>query len=203
MAFGSPVSCLEGVDEELGQAHGVVVGDFADDDGLLGSHVLERVVGHDGALEGIEEADAEVEVVVLGDQGVGAGKADGRDLRVLEDGTGGHGEAGTPGAEHHVDLVAVDQALAGVGGFDLVGLVVGDDQLDLVFLAADGDRRVQALGQPDAVQLLGPAGGVGAGERLEYSELDYICVLLGGSGASAADKGQGDEGRERRSRIAS
>jgi hypothetical protein len=54
-------------------------------------------------------------------------------------------ESPEPQEPRTLHLVAVHQALSGVGRLDLVGFIIRDDQLDLVFLAPDGDGGIQTL----------------------------------------------------------
>ena len=164
---------FKGDDEVLGQADGVVVAEHGQDVGLLGAELFHGERGHDGALERIEEADAEVVVVAGGDGCVGAGAADGRDLGVCEVGAGGDGDAGAVGAEDDGDLIG-DQLLGRGDGLVGRGLVILDVELDLVFFAANGHGRLDGVGVLDAQDLLLAAGAVVAGLRLKYADLDDL-----------------------------
>ena len=86
----------EGFLEELGEAEAVGVGDAGEDGDLLRLQVLLGELRHDGALEGVNETDAEDVVAGLGDLRVGGRGGDHRDLRLLGDGGGLEGAPVTP-----------------------------------------------------------------------------------------------------------
>ena len=161
----------------MAQAHVVVVAQLGEAVGSLGAQLAVSVVGQHRALEGIQEADAEVVGVALGDRGVGAGHADGRDARVLKDGAARDGNAGAVGAEHHAHVLA-HQLLRGGGGLVGGGLVVGVDQFDIVGRAADVHRGLHVVGVLHAQHLLLAAGAAIAGSGFEYADL-HRGVLLG------------------------
>ena len=127
----------EGLLKEGDQALVVLVARLAQAVGGLGLELIHGEVGQNSALEGIQEADAEVVVVAGGDVGVGAGHADGGDAGVAEGGAGGDGHAGAVGAQHQGHALT-DQLGGGGGGLVGGGAVVSIDQLDLV-----GPRRPQ------------------------------------------------------------
>ena len=58
--------------------------------------------------------------------------------------------------------------------FCFIGLVVGLDQLDLIFLTADVDSREHLVGIADSIDLLQTAAAVFTGLRLKYANLDHI-----------------------------
>ena len=96
------------------------------------------VVCHNGALEGIKEANAEIEIIVRGDLRIGAGAADGNYLVIRKGGAGGDRNARAVGAEDCCDLLA-DKGLRSGNGGSLIGLVVDLDKLYLILCAVDGD----------------------------------------------------------------
>ena len=80
--------------------------------------------------------DAEDVLLALGDQRVGAAGADLGDAGLFGDFAAGHGQGGAVGADDGLDFFLFDLAFDGVGRFDLIGLVVHDEQFD--FFAQDG-----------------------------------------------------------------
>ena len=74
---------VERLYEESAQSGRIVVTQLGNDSGSLGS-VLNSLVGHDSALEGIKEADAEIVIVSIRDLGVGAGSTHRRNLSILK-----------------------------------------------------------------------------------------------------------------------
>ena len=180
----------EGLLEEVDQALVILIARLAQQIGGLGLELLHGEVGQDGALEGVQEADAEIVVIAGGDHGVGAGDADGRQPRVAEGGAGGDGHAGAVGAQHQRNALAHQ---LGGGGQGLVsgGAVVGVDQLDLILLAAHSDGGGLRVGVLHAQHLLLAAGGGVAGGGLEHADLEDIVPgdSRGGDGGTAAGGG--------------
>ena len=175
------------------QALVVLVAGLAQAVGHLRVKLVRGEVGQDGALEGVQEADAVVIIVARGDVGVGAGDADGGQAGVVKDGAAGNGHARTVGAQHQGDALA-HQLGSGRGG--LVGgrAVVCVDQLDLVGLAADLDGGGLGVGVLHPQHLLLAAGGRVAGGRLKDANLDDL-VPRGGRAASRRSGRAGRGGR--------
>ena len=73
-------------------------------------------------------------------------------------------------------IVTLGKALYGVGGFDLVGLVVDDDQFDGA--AEDGGRDL--VRKLDAFKFKLPGEGVLSGQRHVDADLDGIFRFGGG-----------------------
>ena len=121
---------FKGFYKVLGKADSVVVAEHRQNVSLLGAELFHGERGHDGALERIEEADAEIIIVAGGDGRVRAGAADGRDLGVCEVGAGGNGNAGAVGAEHDGNFVG-NQLLRRRDGLVGRGLVVLNVKFDL------------------------------------------------------------------------
>ena len=155
----------------MGQALVVIVAKLGQAVGRGRAQFIVGVVGQHRALEGIEEADAEIVGVALGDGGVGAGHADGRDARVLKDGRAGDGDAGAVGAEHHAHALA-HQLLRGRGGLVGRGLVVGVDQFYIIGGAADVHGGLHVVGVLHAQHLLLAAGAAIAGGGFKHADLD-------------------------------
>ena len=83
-------------------------------------------------------------------------------------------------AEH---LFMFGEALHGVGGFDLVGLVVDDDQFD----GAVEDGRFELVGELDAFEFKLPAESVLAGQGQIDADFDGIGGLCRKGEAHAHD----------------
>ncbi len=191
----------EGLYEEAAEAGAIVVAQLGDNGGLLGAF-LPGIVGHYGALEGIEEAYAIVVIVAQGNLRVGAGKADRGDLVLGKDFAGRDGHAAAVGAQHH-GYARGHQALGRGNGLGLIGLVIRFDQLDLVFHAADVDGGPDFVGIADGKNFLIAAAAVLAGEGLKNADLDdLVTALPAGSGGRAAAakscKGQNHYEKERK-----
>ena len=132
-------------------------------------------------------------LVAFGDLRVGAGDADGGDTGLLEYGGGSDGHGRAVGAQHHG--YALIHQLRGSGGRLIVGgLVIHLDQLDLVGLAADLHGGLDAVGVFHAQCLLLAAGAVGAGSRLEHTDLDDIGAVVAAA-IAAAGKAQAHQCR--------
>ena len=195
----------EGLLKEGDQALVVFVALLTQQIGLLGAELLGGEVGQHGALEGIQEADAEVVVVAGGDVGIGAGDAHGGDAGVTEDGTGGDGDAGAVGAQNDAYTLA-DQLGGGGGGLISGGAVVGIDQLDLVGLTAQLHSGGLRVGELHPQHFLLAAGGGVAGGGLKYADLNNLVAVRGagagrsgaGSGSRAGTGAAGQSGQEQR-----
>ena len=128
-------------------------------------------------MERINVAYAEVVVVAQRHLRVGAGGADGGNLRGSEQVTGSDGAAGAVGADHHGHALR-DQGLRGGGRLAGVGGVVRVDELHGILLAVDGDGGLQGVGILDAEDLLLAAAAVLAGSGLEHADLDDLVAGL-------------------------
>jgi hypothetical protein len=86
--------------------------------------------------------------------------------------------------------------LRGVRRLDLVGLVVDQHELDLQLLVAHLHRGEHGVGELDALDLHGAAGGVGAGHGLEHAELHDRglggLLLAAGEGCESNHRGDSD-----------
>ena len=91
-------------------------------EGALLRRVAGRIGRRAGALEGVDEAGAEVELLAQRHQRVGAGRPDDGDSRLLGHLAAGHGQRGTVGPDDRVDLVVLDQPRDRVRRLDFVGL---------------------------------------------------------------------------------
>ena len=157
----------------MAQAHVVVVAQLGQAVGGLGAQLAESVVGKDGALEGIEEADAEVVGIARRHLRVGAGHADGGDAGIREVLRARDGHAGAVGAQHHAHALA-DQLLR--SGRRLVGgrAVVGIDELNGIGFPADFNGGLHAVGVLHAQHLLLAARAAVAGGGLEHADLNDV-----------------------------
>ena len=188
---------LERLGKVSDQALVVLVAGLAQAVGDFGVELILGEVGQNGALEGIQEADAVVVVVAGGDVGVGAGDADGSQAGVVKDGAACNGHARTIGAQHQGDALA-HQLGSGRGG--LVGgrAVVRVDQLDLVGLAADLDGGGLGVGVLHAQHFLLAARSRVAGGGLKDADLDHLVPRSGAGGAACRSRGAaGGSGRRR------
>ena len=121
---------VKGIGKVLNQALIVLVAQLAQAIGLLGGELLLREVGQNGALEGVQEADAEIVVIARSDAGVGAGHADGGQTRFTEDGAAGHGAAGAVSTQHQRNVLAHQlrsggRSLGGIGAVSLFVAAIG------------------------------------------------------------------------------
>ena len=159
--------------EVMAQAHVVVVAQFGQAVGGLGAQLAVSVVGQHRALEGVQEADAEVVSVAGRHLRVGAGHADGGDARIREVLRARDGHAGAIGAQHHAHALA-DQLLR--GGRRLVGgrAVIGIDELDGVGLSPDLNGGLHAVGVLHAQHFLLAARAAVAGGGLKHADLDDV-----------------------------
>ena len=106
-----------------------------------------------------------------------------------QDFTASHGEGGAVGADVGADVVAFDEALHSVGGFDLIGLVVHHDELN----GATEHGGLGLLGELHAIEFELTAEGVLAGEGQVHADLDGLSGH-GGSGEAKGHSGHGDGG---------
>ena len=182
--------------EEGDQALVILVAVLAEAVGLLGLELGRSIVGKDGALERIQEADAEVVVVAGGDVGVRACHAHSRDAGLLERVGRSDGHTGAVGAEHDGDLL-IDEFGSRRDSLRGIGAVIGVDELDLVGLTADLDGRGLLDGILHAEHFLLAAGaGVAAG-GLEHADLHDLLAVVGRAliaAAAGAQREHHDEG---------
>ena len=136
----------------------------------LESQLSEGIGCRAGALEGVDEAGTEVELLAQRHQRVGAGRPDDGDSRLLGHLAAGHGQRGTVGPDDRVDLVVLDQPRDRVRRLDLVGLVVHDDELDLL----PQDLWDLLVRQLRALQLQLAAEGVLTRQTVEDADLDDV-----------------------------
>ena len=182
---------LVGLLEEVGEAHGVVADHVGEHGGLLEAESLVDVGRGGGALIGVDEAGAEVVLLALRHERVGAGGADDGHLGAFGDFAAGHGERGAVGADDGEHLVMFGETFHGVGGFDLVGLVVHDDQFD----GAIQHGGFQLVGELDAFELQLSAEGVLSGQGQVDADFDGIGGLRRKGEAHAHD-GHGDRAQK-------
>ena len=146
--------------------------------------------GEDLALEWIGKADAENVTADFGDLRVGRGGRNHRDVRVLADGGGLDGAAGSDFAEDGDGLVAGDELAHGGGSLAGFGLVVLGDQLE--FLAEHAGGGVDLLDREEGALVRGLAeGGFLAGERGILADLDGVV----GAGGEHEQGGEGGNGK--------
>ena len=177
---------LKGFDEVIDEAAGVVVAELVEAVSLGHAQLIEGVVGENGALEGIQEADAEVVGVALSDLGVGTGDADRRDTGRLEGGTASDGHAGTVGAEND-GAARVDQLSRGGGRLIVGGLVVHVLHNNVVSLSADLNGRLNRVGVLHAQRLLLAAGAVITGSGLKNADRDGVAARAAAGAAAGAE----------------
>ena len=180
----------------MAQAAGVIVAQLGEAVCLLRAELLACEVRKNGALEGIQEADAEVAVHAVGDLGIGAGDAHCGDAGLVEYVARGYGYAGAVGAEDYGYVLS--NQVGGRGGGLVVGaLVIHYDQLYVVGLAADLDGGLYLIGVLNAKGLLLAACAVVAGSGLEYAYLYDLCAVCGsgGLGTLSGRLGAGGLGR--------
>ena len=111
--------------------------------------------------------------VACGHLRIGAGNADGRNVRVRKILAAGNGDAGTVGTQHDCDVCG-NQLLRGRGR--LVGgrAVVSIDEFDIIGLSANLNRGVDLVGILHAEHFLFSAGAAVAGSRLKHTDLDDV-----------------------------
>ena len=134
-------------------------------------------VGHDFALERVDEAAAESErtdfAAIDGDFFIGAGSGEHRNLVVLGDLQGGQHVGAGDRAEHGNDFILGDQFGDGIGCFGRFGFVVGQNQFQL--LAVDAAGRIDFLErQLDAVDGLLAKVGDAAGQFEVAADFDFV-----------------------------
>ena len=179
--------------DAVGVVHGGDHGHARDAQGLA------RKLGQHGALERIDEADAEDVVAGLGHPRVGGGDGDHRHVRTLEHGGGlervGRGIA--PEHGHHV--VAGDKFLGDGGGLARLGLVVLGSQLQRPAEHAAGG--VELLDREDDAAAGGEAeGGFLAGESAVLADDDRLGGGEGGGQAQGGGQEKQAEGKAHRER---
>ena len=131
--FGDDLSALflVGLFEEVCEAYAVVVRNVNKESGSLHFQRFHGVCRRAGALERIDEAGAENEFLALCHERVRAGGSHHRDPGLFGDFSAGHSQGRTVRADDGDDFFLLDQSFHGIGGFDLIGLVVDDKQFDL------------------------------------------------------------------------
>ncbi len=201
--LGDHGAALFGVDldEVVLQALRVVVVDVIENGGVLVAKVVGDEGRGDAALNGVDEADAEVvllELAVLhGDLLVGADGGHIGDLVLIEDGLDGDALAGGVGPDDGADLILRAQALGDVDGLLRVALGVVADQLDL--LAEQAALGVEVFDHHlEGLAFAGAEGRLIAGERTHPAELDGVAAGAAGAavGGGALVAATGEQGRE-------
>jgi hypothetical protein len=170
--FGGCRELLRGAEAE------VVVG--GEEVGLLDVHLLEQR-GEGLRFHLRRRADAEdIGIARGGDLAGRRGLDQHRHLVLFQLRHDGERQRRAPGTEHHRHLLARDELFGGGNGFRRVGLVVLDDELEL--LAEHAARLVDLLlGDLGALSHVVAGRSEGAGERLRDADLDG--VLCGGCGS--------------------
>ena len=182
---------LKSIDEVLDETAGVVIAQLVEAVGLGHAELAECIVGENSALEGIQEADAEVVSVALCYGGVGAGDADGGDARSLKGGASGNGDAGAVGAEND-GAACADEFCRSGRGLVIRRLIIDILDNNIVGLATDLYGGLNGIGVLDTEGLLLAAGSVIAGSGLENADGDCIVGSLGSAaGGQCKDKCQG------------
>ena len=157
----------------MAQTHVVLVAQFRQAVGIRYAQRFIGVVGQYRALEGIQEADAEVVGIAGRHLRVGAADADGGNARVREIRGTGNGYAGAVGAKHHAYAFA-DQLLGRGGRFIRGRTVIRVYQLHVVGLSADIHGGLHGIGILNAQRFLFSAGAAVAGSRLVHADFDYV-----------------------------
>ena len=192
---GEAFAEIFGEADALGGRDGGEDGDAFEFEGVAGEF------GHDGALEVVDEADAEDVVSLGGDVGVGGAGGDEGDFGGLGDGGGFEGAAGGDLAEDDGDLVAGDEFLDDGGGLAGLGLVVLSDQLEFAAEEAAGGVGLFDGEERALVGVLAEDGFL-AGHRGEFAELDGVLGEGGGRDEGAGEKGEERPEGERHRRVA-
>ena len=178
----------EGFLEELGEADAVGAGDADEGGDLLGLEIIQGELRHDGALEIVDEADAEDVVAFLGDGRIGGAGGDQGDFRGLGERGDLEGAAGRHFAEDGDDFVAGEQFFGDGGRLAGLGLVVLGDEFELA--AEDAAGGVEFFeGQQNSFVLGLAKGGVFAGEAGEFADFDGF----GGAGERREEEGERGE----------
>lgn len=157
---------FEGLLKVVAQAAGIVVALLAQGVSGLGLKVIHGKVGQNSTLERIQEANAEIVGIPLGDLGIRAGDADDGNTGVFKGVGTGNGYAGAIRTQHHGAALA-HQLGGGGGGLVVGGLIVYNGQLHLIGLAADLHCGLYVMGVLHAQDLLLAAGTVVAGSRAQ------------------------------------
>ena len=180
---------FESLLEESNQALVIVVAGFTQAVGCLGTQFLECIVRQNSALEGIQEAYAEVVAVARSYLRIGAGQADGGNIRILEILRTRDGHAGTIGTQHHGHIFR-NQLLC--RGRSLVSrrTVVRHHQLYFVGGSADLYRRGNNVRILDAQSLLLAAGTGVTGSGLKHTDFHHRQILRQGDGKAAQRQNQ-------------
>ena len=150
-----PSAALELVPEDPLQADGVVVSNVDQDRDALGLQRVRRELRHHGALEVVHETDAEDVVADLRDSRVRRRGRDHRYLVRLADRRRGEGVRRGDVAEHRHHVVLVDELGDDRAHFLGLGLVVLDQELQLLSEDASGgvdlvERLLRAVPGRDA-----------------------------------------------------
>ena len=177
----------------MAQAAGIVVTQLGEAVCLLGAEFLACKVGKNGALEGIQEADAEVAFYAVGYLGVGAGDAHCGNAGLVEYVACGDGYAGAVGAENYGYVLAYQVSCRG-GSLVVGALVINYNQFYVVGLAAYLDGGLYLIGVLNAKGLLLAACAVVSGSGLEYADLYDLCAVCGSGCLGTLSGGFGARG---------
>ena len=161
---------LVGLFEEARKTHGVVVRHVNDKSGFLHFQRFDGVRRSARALERIDEAGAEIEFLSLSYEGVRAGGSHDRDSGLFGDFTAGHSQGRAVRADDGDDFFLLDQSFHGIGGLDLIGLVVDDKQFDL-FAQNAGKFLLRHL---DAIKLQLSAVSHLSGQGKKHAYPDHV-----------------------------
>lgn len=179
--FSDHGAALGGVDgdEVILQTLGIVVVDIVEDRSLVIAEIVGDEGSRDTALNGVNEADAEViflELAVLhGDLLVGRHGGHIGDLVLVENGLNGDALAGSVRADDRADLILRAQALGNVDRLLRVALGVVAEELDL--LAEQAAVGVEIVNEHlDRLALAGTESSLVAGQRAHPAKLDDIAV---------------------------
>ena len=153
------------------QASIIVVAKLSQAVGNGRAQLFSGVIGQHRALEGIQEADAEIMGVSRRDTGVGAGNADGGNARLAKVGLAGVGDAGAVGAQHHRHVFA-HQLLRGGRRLIRRRTVIGINKFHFIFRVAYFHGREQFVGILHAQHFLLAARAAVASGRLINADLD-------------------------------
>ena len=153
------------------QASIIVVAKLTQAVGNGRAQLFSGVIGQHRALEGIQEANAEIVGVSRRDAGVGAGNADGGNARLAKVGLAGVGDAGAVGAQHHRHVFA-HQLLRGGRRLIRRRTVIGINKFHFIFRVAYFHGREQLVGILHAQHFLLAARAAVASGRLINADLD-------------------------------
>ena len=178
--------------EDGGEADAVGGVDGGEEGDAFGFEGGVREFSEDGALEGIDETDAENVVADLGDAGVGRGDRHHGDLRILANGRGLEGVSGGIGADDGDDFVAGDEFFDRGGGLTLFRLDIFDEvgegateDAALGVNLLDGEEHAFAGGDAER--------GVLAGEGAVVAQFDCVRLARARREGKEGD-GDGEEG---------